>query len=321
MGMRKLGLISNTLSQGNRKGLDAISAVASGSGQVLHERLTTIAQLTRILAGFVHENVDIIAVNGGDGTVQAVLTELFEARPFTEIPPLAILAGGMTNTNAKDIGFRGAPAKALSQLIALVRQDRLDDHLIRRHVLRIENVAGHSAQRAMFFGSAGIVRAIEVCRERVHARGLQANWANGVTLVGLLLGWIFGKERSETFRGDNIAISFDGAPMERDIYLVVLATTLDQIIVRSRPFWNAGEGHVRFTSIAYPPKRLLRYAFRILYGGPDRELPETTYRSRTTRRAVLEMDCPFTLDGQFYEPSEDKPVVITADDEVCFIKP
>ena len=321
MVMRKIGLISNALSQGNKKGLDAINAVASGSDQVWHEKLTAIAQLTKILDGFARKNVDILAVNGGDGTVQAVLTELFEARPFTEIPPVAILAGGMTNTNAKDIGFRGAPARSLGQLIALVRQDRLDKHLIRRHVLRIENVAGHTAQRAMFFGGAGIVPAIEVCRDQVHARGLTANWANGVTLVGLLVGWLSGKGLSETFRGNDIAISFDGAHVEQDTYLVVLATTLDQIIVRSRPFWNAGDGHVRFTSISYPPKRLFRYAWRILYGGPDRELPETTYRSRTAHRAVLEMDCPFTLDGQFYEPSKDRPVVITADDQVSFVKP
>jgi hypothetical protein len=32
------------------------------------------------------------------------------------------------------------------------------------------------------------------------------------------------------------------------------------------------------------------------------------------------MECPFTIDGQMFEPDGDKPVVVTAADEVDFVR-
>jgi hypothetical protein len=320
--MTKVGLVTNLESQYNRRhGIAAVETVVNGASDILHERLATMDRLPEALAGFSAEGVDILVINGGDGTVQGVLTELLEARPFPRTPPLAILPGGMTNTISDNVGLRGSPAKALSTLLDVARRDREPLHLVERPILRVENADGYPPQRGMLFGTAGIVRAIELCRKEVHGRGLKSDWANAATLFGLLANWLFLGGRSEVFRGDEIAISIDGGPAEAGSHVIVLATTLDRLFLRSKPFWNTASGPVRFTSIADPPKNLLRRVPSILYGGPDRVIPDSTYRSRGARQVVLEMDCPFMVDGQVFRPRAGQGVRITAEDTVRFARP
>jgi len=319
--LTKLGLVTNPQSQYNlRHGTGAVEGVIDGAPDVEHEYLTDMDRLPIVLHGLSAKGVDILAVNGGDGTVHGVLTALLEAGPFNPVPPLAILPGGMTNTIADNVGLRGSPAKALSELLRTIRGDQSKLHCTDRHILRVENGPGYPPQRGMLFGTAGIVRAIEVCRNEAHGRGLKSDWANGATLVGLLANWLFLGGRSEVFRGDDIGISLDGAPAERGSHVVVLATTADRLFLRSRPFWNTESGPVKFTSIADPPGNLLRRVLTILYGGPKRTIPEAAYRSQGARRVVLEMDCPFMVDGQVFNPIEGHAVSITAEETVSFVQ-
>src|SRR3546814_1330268 len=58
-----------------------------------------------ILDSFAADGVDVVAVAGGDGTVQAVLTALYGRRPFRRPPLLAVLPRGTTNMTAADIGL------------------------------------------------------------------------------------------------------------------------------------------------------------------------------------------------------------------------
>jgi hypothetical protein len=177
----------------------------------------------------------------------------------------------------------------------------------------------------MFFGGAGICRAIDVCHTRVHPLKLEADTAAAVTLAGLLGGWLLrggrgGKGGDGIFYGDRITMTLDDSRSEIMESLVILATTLDRLILRSRPFWGGGSGHLRFTAIGYPPQGLLRYAWRMLYGGEQRKLPAETYLSRASNRVALAMDCPFTLDGEIFQPTPGRELVLTAADEARFVR-
>jgi hypothetical protein len=317
--MSRIGLISNPLSQQNKRGADSIDAVAGRLPGVLHRRLDRFATLPTILREFAERDVAVIAISSGDGTVQGVMTDLFENRPFKSIPPLALLPRGMTNMTAADVGLRGKPEKALPRLAALLDKGRLDAHLLSRHVLRVENVADMPPQRAMFFGAAGVFEAIELCQTKVHPLRIQADWAAGVTFAGMLLHWLFGRRQSAVTPED-IGVRLDGNDLGTTTRLLVLATTLDRLVMRSRPFWNEAHGPVRFTGIDYPPRNLLRHAARVLYGSHQvRHLP-SGYYSRGARRLEFSMDCPFTLDGQPFRPTPGKPLIVTADDTVRFVR-
>jgi hypothetical protein len=315
----KIGLISNPNSQRNRRGLDDLRGASAGVPDLVHIQTDGRRSPVEILAELARQEIGLLVVNGGDGTVQRVLTGLFEARPFETPPPVAILPRGMANTIASDVGLRGRPARALSRLIGCVRAGEIGRHLAKRHVLRVENIRDLPPQRCMLFGAAAIYDAIEFCCSRVYALGFKGNLGMGLTLGGMLLSGLLGAGNGLN-RGHDIAVAIDDEPMVRRQRLLVLATTLDRLNLRSRPFWAEGDGSIRFTSIAHPPARLIRSILKVLYGWRRATLPPDTYLSQDAERIVLRLDSPFTMDGELFEPSTEQPLLMTARDSISFVR-
>jgi diacylglycerol kinase family enzyme len=321
----KIGVITNPGSQKNKTGLAEVKSLLDGQPDVHHAVLDQIADVPGILADFARQGVEVVAVAGGDGTVHAVFNEIFGRRPFAETPRICVVPRGMTNMIAGDVGLKKSGLPGLRRLIGAARRGDVDRHLVTRRVLRLDNAEGQPPLYGMFFGGAGITRAIDACRTKVHARNIKADPAIALTLAGLLASWLFHRGRSaeegETlFYGDRISLAFDDEAPVTGEHLLVLGTTLDHLILGSRPYWGNDSGHLRFTSIGFPPKRLLRYARRILYGAPDRQLPAESYLSRSADRVALRLDCPFTLDGEFYRAAPGREVILTAADEVRFVR-
>ena len=324
----RIGVISNPGSQRNKAGLSEVTQLLDGAPDLDHVVLEQITDIPGILEGFARREVGVLAVAGGDGTVQAVLTELYNRRPFETLPLLVVVPRGMTNMIAADVGLKRRGLEGLKRLIAAEAQD-LNRATLTRRILRLENALTLPPQYGMFFGGAGIPRAIDVCRSKVHPYNIKADTAAAVTLAGLLGDWLLrrgrrGKEEGGILYGDKVEATIDGGPTETWESLILVATTLDKLILGSRPFWGpepeTDEGRFRFTSIAYPPKGMLRYAWRILYGGPQRKLPEETYKSFSPRHLTLAIDCPFTLDGEIFDPTPGAPVILTAADEARFVR-
>jgi hypothetical protein len=76
---------------------------------------------------------------------------------------------------------------------------------------------------------------------------------------------------------------------------------------------------VRFTSIAYDAPGIVRNTRRILYGGDVRGLP-AGFDSIGAGRIELSLDGPFTIDGQFFEPTPGRPLVLTAPGTIRFVR-
>jgi diacylglycerol kinase (ATP) len=317
--MPTIGLISNPRSQRNQRGLNEIGTIVAGAPDVIHVMMDAPQELDDVLAEFARRDVGIILISGGDGTVQRVLTRLFEAPSFERMPYLAILPRGMANTTAADVGLRGRATAGLARLIAVSRDGRLADHVVQRPILRIESVRGGAPQRGMMFGAGAIPDAIELCHE-VYARGLKGRFGMGLTLAGLLLGSVLRRRGNGVLRGHDIGVALDGGAETRAGRLLVLATTLDRLILGSRPFWNHDRQPIRYTSIAYPPEHLLRSAPKVLYGWRRKALCPEVYHSQGAWRVAIRLNAPFTVDGETFQPLPDRPVVITAADHAQFVR-
>jgi hypothetical protein len=318
--MPKIGLISNPRSQRNRRGLDGIDGVIANAPEVINRMTEAAGEVDDALLEFARQDIDLLLINGGDGTVQTVLTRLLERRPFERMPYLAVLARGMANTTAADIGLRGKGAAGLKRLLAAVRAGTLAHYVVERHVLRLENLRDKGPQRGMMFGAGAIQDAIELCHREVYARGVKGHLGIGVTLAGLLLGAVFKTRAHGVLRGHDIAVSLDGGAEQRASRLLVLATTLDRLILGSRPFWNCAGAAIRYTSIKYPAAQLLRSAPKVLYGWRRRALRPEVYDSQGAGRIAVRLDSAFTVDGEVFEPSPGQPLVITAADRVRFVR-
>jgi Diacylglycerol kinase catalytic domain len=318
--MLKIGLISNPGSERNRRGLDDIHAASTDARDLVHVVAEDGQNLAEILADLARREIGLLVISGGDGTVQRLLTELLETRPFERPPPVAILPRGMANMTAGDVGLRGRLTHALPRLLETVRTGGLAGRLERRHVLRVENIKGLPPQRCMFLGAGAIYDAIEFCCRKVYSRGLKGNLGMGLTLGGFLLGGLFGNGDKGPIRGHDIAITVDQRPVSRAPRLLVLATTLDRLVLGARPFWDEGVRPIRFTSIGHPPARLIRSAPKVLYGWRRATLPGDAYVSGGAERLALGLSSAFTLDGELLEPEPRGPLLVTAPDRVAFVR-
>ena len=170
----RMGILNNPLSGGNRKGLKEIREAASAAQpEVLQREVQTPEDVTETLADFARQEVNIVVVNGGDGTVQAALTAIFNHHFFETKPTLAVLpSAGTTSMIAGDVGLKGSRMGALQKLFNWVRTNNNRAIMIQRPVLKVQVPSLKTPIYGMFFGAAVIYQATHFCLQKVHTRGV-----------------------------------------------------------------------------------------------------------------------------------------------------
>ena len=315
-----IAMISNPLSERNRSGMADIEAVLRGRRGISHIRFEPGMDLQAVLAGLAARECGLLILNSGDGLVHGVLGALFLGAAFERPPPLALLPRGMTNMTAADVGLGGRDAGTLVRLLDIAAAGEVEDHLVRRRVLKVDYDPARPGERGMCFGAAGIYDGIHLCTRNIHTRGLTGSWASTATLLTVLGRALIRGVESVGIGGAEVGVTVDGLAEGRRPRALVLATTLDRLVLSSRPFWNNGGGPIHFTVVDHPAVGLVRYSRQLLYGGKTRELPDPPFRSSAAGRVELDLDTPFTIDGEFFQAAPGVPIVITAAEEVRYVK-
>jgi hypothetical protein len=297
---------------------------------VLHVETDCAGVMPDALAELARQEVDLLVVNGGDGTLQYVLTEILGNRAFGDrVPLLAPLRAGRTNMSAMDLAAERDPLRGLAELIACAEDGRIAERVEPRRVLRVSYGYGtHGSQRAaqygMFFGAGLIKRAIELNHRLFDQEGQRTivEGVPGATLVTAgLLGRLVTGDRTGILEPDKVQILLDGQLVEQGEFNLIIASTLSRLFARMRPFWGQGPGGVRFTSLAAPCERFGAAAIGILRGKPASWVtPEAGYTSRNVERAELRMNCGFTVDGELWQPDSDRSIALTAERVVHFVR-
>ena len=316
-----IGLVSNTLSRGNRRALPALPASDVKGVAILHKPIEGRTGLDKAINDFAQAGVEVIAINGGDGTVSAVLTALLTHGGFDRPPALALLRGGTLNMCADDVGLSGRPRDALERLVAAVSGGGRAAATEERHVIRLTHSNEDEPIYGMFFATSALYRATEFCYEKLQARGINPSLAMALTLIYLLgrRTWRGGRD-DPVLHPDRLKVHIDGGEAEAEDLQLALATTLDRLSLGWRPYWGKGAGGVRYTALRYPPRQLIRYAYRVLYGPPDRQLPQGTFISRNADSVVIEPASPFSLDGELYRPDPALPLTLRDGGRVRFLR-
>jgi hypothetical protein len=318
----RIGVISNPRSRANRRGLQHVAPVLAGHPHARHYVLEEGTELSEILSDCARRALTLLAINGGDGTVQAVLTGLYADGPFETPPALALLRGGTSNTIARNLGVTGRPAAALARLLARAARRGIEDVLVANSLLRVDHPARPRPAFGLFFAAAGLARAILHRRRIVPHPWVPDPLAAALTALSLLGDWITHRSPGErVIPGDPIAIDLDGEPHDMEPCFLVMVTTLERIFLSSRPFWGSGPGRLRFTSVRYPPARFAASVLPLLYGknAERRKLPDG-YVSRNTDTVALRMSCPCCLDGEFLDSGGREPIVLSAGPVARFVR-
>ncbi|WP_458096248.1 diacylglycerol kinase family protein [Roseomonas sp. WA12] len=313
--IRRIGLITNPLSRALREGRFGLGAQAAGLPQAAP---ASRAELRAALSDFAAQNVNLLAVQGGDGTLREVLTAL--PGTFGDHPPeIAILATGKTNLAARVLGTPGPGGTALGRL-----RDAADRGTLRRRLLPVVEVVRSGTQdakplRGLLFGAAAFTEAKLLAERALHQRGIHDSLAVLLALGGVALraGW----QRGHPLRaGVPMEVAPDGTAALEGHRFLVLATSLDQLMLGLWPFWGEGEGPLHWLDVAAPPKRLGAALWAARQGRPRPWMPAAGYRSGRAKSLAVRLSTPFVLDGEVFEPGPGG-IVLSAPGQVAFVTP
>jgi len=316
----RVALISNPTSGRNERHglLGGVHDLVRGHPTVAHFQERTYDGIVKATRTAMADEVGILAVNGGDGTVQAVLTSMLGA-PVGSLPVLAVLAGGTTNTTARNVGYGEAPLAALERVLTGSAAGVLAGTVERRPVLRAD--ADGDSQFGMMFGAGAVYHGIVFARDQLAARGVRGQFGAGLALATFLMKAIRGKD-GPLAQPLEAEIFADGVALPSVPYLGMLASTMDRQFLGLCPYWGVGPGGIRFSSMRHQPRHLARIIVPILRARPSRWLvPEFGYRSLNAHDITLQFSGGFTLDGELFEPARRaRRVALTARQSAYFLR-
>ena len=204
--MAVVALLSNTRSTRLARLLPSIRSFIAAQTNIFHVEINHVGEVPDALALIARANPAVLVINGGDGTVQAVLTTLIHDRPFIAgiQPPLAILAYSAKTAIAHDYVNTGKPMRSLERVCALVRSGVLGKHLVDRKLIALDDgkrqrsVIGTSVQANCPGGPMRII----VCKNEVLQNSfasveISAGYTDtagigtgGLHFVGVESGWL-----------------------------------------------------------------------------------------------------------------------------------
>ena len=254
-------------------------------------------EIGSVLDAFAGENIDLLVVVGGDGTVHATLNHIFGSRPFAKLPLLTVIPGGTTNMTAYDLGLRGNPDRALVSLKRQL-QKSISSATKSRRILRIEQ-QGSTALYGMFFGAGIIAGGVRDFTPRVQQMGIDGEMASGIETIRYLLGQLLGRT-GRSLSPVEVSIRENESEVRSGKFLLVFATALDRLLLGMRPYWGQEESPIHVTLVRQPPQRLWRSLPSLLTGHGTRLKEEHGYHSRNLRTVELDMEGDFVIDGELY---------------------
>ena len=287
---------------------------------VAHIETTSVRSVPEALASLARQDVELLVVNGGDGTLQYTLTQMLTTDDFPSIPMVAPLRGGRTNMSALDIGAHRNPVKGLQGLLEDVKAGRIEDRLVDRPLLRVETLRDRGIHYGFFFGAGMIHRAIDLTHNIFPKGRSQGSFGAGLVTLGLLLRAI-ARRRDGVLLPDKAQIRLDGELIEGGEFTLIIASSLQRLFLKINPFWGDEKAPVRFTAMASSSKRTALAAAGILRGKPPAFVkPETGYTSRNVEEVELRLDAGFTVDGETIQPRSGEIVRISGDRRIRFVR-
>jgi hypothetical protein len=306
-------VISNPLSGGNRRrGLGAIRRCLQRYPDVPHREVCNAPEVQAALDDFAARDLNLVVVNSGDGTVQAVLTALMAEPRFAAPPLLALLNGGTTNMTHQDLGVRGAAGAALGRVMNWAYHGDGEAMIRRQTILKVQTAECARPLYGLFFGAACVFNGIRFFHSRIHRTGLSGDAAHALIIARFL--WALARRDDALVAPLRARIQTERFALAPGSYLLLLVTSLDRLIMGLRPFQRPSAGPLRLTAVGGRPRHLLHALPFLIRGRPDSLMqPEKGYLSCSARRIRLDMDGGFAVDGELFKAGFRRGAVHIAD--------
>lgn len=314
-----VGLIVNPKSgKSSGKGL-ALAEKVTGRPDTAVHILHDFAALEPAIVAMAQAGVTDLFISSGDGTIQAIQTIIAERKPFAAVPRLALLPHGTTNMTAADLGFRHKSLDAQASAMARCAPGET----AARPTLRVANPADGKVRHGMFLGTGAIWTATKFCQDAIHRTGLKGDFATFATLASAVMRSLFSRadphDPERIDRPYPIAVAPKDQPLASVPQLLMLGTTLDKLILGTRPFWGGKTGPLRVTTVPYPVPSVFRWLLPMMYGSEERRVPDGA-RSFCADAIGIASSTPFVIDGEFFTAPADAPLHVETGPDFIYVR-
>ncbi len=295
--MPGIGIITNPHSRRNRRNPERMRRLGYMLGQHdTYELTNRIEDIEEVARQFKDSDIDILALNGGDGTNHVTLTTFIEIYGDDPLPRIALLRGGTMNTVSNGIGIRGKPPRLLANLVEKYYTDRPFETTT-RDIIKVTDEKG--TRYGFIFGNGIVANFLELYYGTGNPSPTTAALLLAKGMATLPVGG--GEITDQLFRPFNASVDMgDLVWPERD-YTAVLASTVDQIGLGFRPFIRCQEQEQTFHMLGVTAGAIgVAVAFpRLRLGLP---VDEDKFPSAVADRAVFRSSEPisYTVDGDMH---------------------
>jgi diacylglycerol kinase (ATP) len=290
--MPGIGVINNPYSRKNKKNPDwmrSLGYLAGTKGEAVATK--HIEDIHDMVKMFKERSIDILAINGGDGSNSLVLTAMIDEYGDQKLPMIALLRGGTMNIAANSCGIKGTSAGLMVNLVHKYRQ-AVPFETTWRDTLKIEGRYG------FVFGNGFIQSFLEV----LYAGGKKTPWTTAKLLgKGAASTVIGGRLARQLFERVHARVTVDGRRLAQESFAALAAATVEQMGLNFKPFHRCQEESNSFhlLGIVSSPAGIAARLPKIYLG---KKITEKVMIEMVAKEVLIESDKPlkYTLDGENY---------------------
>ena len=318
----RIALLSNPKSTGNIAKLARIRDYCADHPDIFHYEVEDASQIGEAMKSIARVRPSVLAINGGDGTVQAALTELTNGGHFAEgPPPVAVLPSGKTNLIALDLGARGDPVATLERLIELARADDLARYTVARELIALRRNAEDRPVIGMFLGGAGLADTMLYCRDKIYPLGLPNGIAHGITAFALLMKLVL-RIKTGFLPPDpqpmSVSLEEKGNRISGRFSLIAV-TTLDKLLLSSN-LSNRRSGSLTLLAVEERPSSILRGLAASLFGTLGREKVRGVHFEEADEINIEGDNSSVILDGETFRTERGSPINLRPAQPLSFVR-
>ncbi len=316
----RIALLSNPRSTGNIAQLSRIRSYCAEHPDIFHYEVEQVEQIADGLRTIARVRPKLLVINGGDGTVQAALTEMYNGDHFgVNRPPVAVLPNGKTNLIAIDLGAQGDPIVALERLVELAQHD-LTPHLVARELISLQTDGTPLPVIGMFLGGAGLAETMLYCRNKIYPLGLPNGVSHVLTALALMLRLVF-KVRASFLPPDGTPLRIFSRGQEHlsGRFAVLAVTTLDKLLLSSE-LVGSKRGALKLLTVDERPISLIRALVASLLGKLDRLKVRGVHLEETDEIRIEGDRSNVILDGETFRAEIGRPIHLTSARPLSFVR-
>jgi len=292
--MSGIGVVTNPLSRRNRRNprlMDRLAYILGDRGNLAQPR--DWAGMEDVARRFLERDIDVLCINGGDGTGHVVLSAMVRVYGERRLPMVALLRGGTMNTVAHALGIRGTPSDLLDRVVSQYHEG-IPFRTVERSLMCVDG-----RYYGFLFGNGILSNFLQVYYEGEEASPTKAVKVLVRTIAAPITK---GPLMDRILKPVRAIVTFDGEELPVNDFLGIAAGTSDDLGFGFRPFWAAPANldHLHAVGIACRPLALAAELPRMFQAKP---VKSPDIHNRLARRIRIEANRPihFMVDGDFHQ--------------------